>query len=172
MTNIENNQTVSPTNAPVKVEAPKAKRILEPKQPKVAEETLQPIGEGEKATRATQINGDVATDTYSFRLVDKGPRYNRTTEFDFSGCTKEDLLNLALQSVRIDWQSQIRGAGATALLKSHFVKCNVKLDILQKQREAADPMVAAVRRLMTILNCTNDEAVAIITKEQAKRTGK
>lgn len=170
MTNIENNQTVSAPITNAKVETPKkAPRVLPDKsQPKV-EEMLQPIGEGEKATRATDIVGKIATDTFSFRLVDKGPRYNRTTKFDFSGCTEEDLLNLALQSVRIDWQAQIRSAGADALKRDKFNTCDVKLDVINKSRDPGDPMVAAARRLITVLGCTHDEAVAIIQREQAKR---
>lgn len=169
MSIIENNQTVSPAATQSKVEQKKG-RVLEAKQPKVVAPALQPVGADEKVTRSTTfIQPKVVMDTFSFRLVEKGPRYVKSVEFDFSDCTDEDMINLALQSVRIDLQAQLRALKEGALNPELFKKCNVKLDIINKSRDAIDPNVAAARRLMTALGCTYDDAIAIVERELAKR---
>lgn len=174
MTLIENRDATQPQVEPNRGEAtekPKAKqsRVLQPKvEPKAQ---LQPIGDDDTATRKTEfVQPKVVDDTFTFRLVEKGPRYTKTVRFDFTQCTDEEILNLALKSARIDLQSKLRAMKDQALNPDVLKTCNVKLDLLESTRDPVDPMVAAARRLMAALGCTIEEANAIVERERAKRT--
>lgn len=176
MTLVENNQTAQP-QVETKSEQPqvakpntkKPGRVLQPKSDEVA--LLQPLAEGETMNRSTEyVKPKVARDTFAFRLVDKGPRYVKTVDFDFNGCSEEEILNLALKSARIDLQSKLRALGEKSRNPELYKTCNVKLDLLTTgTREPVDPQVAAVRRLMTALDCSEAEAQAIVDRELAKR---
>lgn len=175
MTLIENRDATQPQVEPNRGEAtekPKAKqsRVL---QPKAAEKpaTLVALGDDDTATRKTEfVQPKVVDDTFTFRLVEKGPRYTKTVRFDFTQCTDEEILTLALKSARIDLQSKLRAMKDQALNPDVLKTCNVKLDLLESTRDPVDPMVAAARRLMAALGCTIEEANAIVERERAKRT--
>lgn len=177
MTLVENQTQVQPqveqTTKQPKAEKPAAKpaakRVLEAKAAEPAK--LAPLGEDDVASKSTEFLGNQKVrDTFSFAFTKGGPRYVKTVEFDFADCTPEELLNLALKSARIDWQSKLRAAGEKALELTAFVKCNVKLDILSAERAIADPKVRAVRGLMAELDISEAEATAII--EAARRNKK
>ena len=168
MTIVDNNQTQPQVETrqeqPQVAKAAKkpAPRVL---QPKVSEANLlQPLAEGETMNRATEyVKPKVARDTFAFRLVDKGPRYVKTVDFDFNGCSEEEILNLALKSARIDLQSKLRALGEKSRNPELYKTCNVKLDLLTTgTRAPVDPQVAAVHRLMAHLECTEEEALAVV----------
>lgn len=165
-------QKPAATPAQSKAEKPakaQPKRVLEAKveaQPK-----LQPLGEDDVASKSTEFLGNQKVrDTFSFAFSKGGPRYVKTVDFDFSDCTPEELLNLALKSARIDWQAKLRAAGEKSLDVQAFTKCNVKLDILSAERAVVDPKVRAVRGLMAELEINEAEAIAIL--EAARRNKK
>jgi hypothetical protein len=159
---------VAETQQPVANVAKKQGRVLQPKAE--TPPALQPLGPDDRATRSTTfVKPKVVRDTFTFRFVDKGPRFQREVEFDFSDCSDEEIVTMALQSARIDLQSKLRALGEKNVNATTFAKCNVKLDLLEKSREAVDPKIAAVRRLMVALPCSFDEALAIVEKEMAKR---
>lgn len=171
MTLTENRDDTQPKVEQAQVEKP-AKRQPKVLQPKAeAKPTLQPLGDDDTATRKTEfVQPKVVDDTFTFRLVEKGPRYTKTVRFDFTQCTDEEILNLALKSARIDLQSKLRAMKDQALNPEVLKTCNVKLDLLESTRDPVDPMVAAARRLMAALGCTIEEANAIVERERAKRT--
>lgn len=175
MTLVENRATTQPASpaspsvetdkAQPKVE-PKAKKVLQPKQPQVA--ALQPVGDDEEVKRSTTITGKRAEDTFSFRLSAKGPRYQKTVTFDFSDCTPEDILNMALRSARIDLQKLIRDLGPKGLEEATYRQVNVKHDLLGRQRSTQDPKIAEVRGLMQDLGA--EEVLRILNEARAKKT--
>lgn len=175
MTLIENQAQTQPQVEPNQKQ-PKAEAAAK-RQPKVLQAKdepkarLQPLGEDEVASKSTEFLGNQKVrDTFSFAFSKGGPRYVKTVDFDFSDCTPEELLNLALKSARIDWQAKLRAAGEKALDLQAFTKCNVKLDILSAERAVVDPKVRAVRGLMAELDISEAEATAII--EAARRNKK
>lgn len=86
--------------------------------------------------------------------------------FDFSECSREEILGLALRECRIrvqrTWNTLAASDLATATRPGTFARVNVKADLINGQRRAADPMVKVVRDLAKALGVPEEEAQKII----------
>lgn len=184
MTLVENQNTTQPNVAQQQVETkaaaqPAAKattekgkgRVLQAKPAKV--QPIAAIADGEPAKRELTIDEGkkTATATYSFKLSENDTqRYQKTTVFDFSGCTTSELIELAVATVRITTQRNLRALGKGALDPSAFSHINVKRDIVDatQKRESVDDITKAVRALMAATNMSHEAALALVEGE-AKR---
>jgi hypothetical protein len=130
---------------------------------------LQPIADDAAATRSMVVDvaAKTVTTTFAFKLSEKDTkRYQKTTVFNFDGCSQEEILSLALPTVRIIIQRNLRALGEKALDAANYATVNVKRDIIdaQRQREVVDDKTRAVRALMTATNMSHEMALAIVEK--------
>lgn len=130
----------------------------------------QPLGADESAkTEMTVISDNIVKADYTFRLDGKSKdRYPITTEFDFSNCSRQELLELATASVRITTQAKLRAMGDGALNPNVYQKVDVKSDILDTTRREVDPIQSAIRALVRATGMTEEKARAMVEKELKK----
>lgn len=163
------------TDMPAKVETTKANkpRVLKPTNNDVAKQQLHVLGEDDVAKRDTVVDttNKRVTDTFAFKLnKDSKERYQKTTTFDFSEVTNEELYDLATATVRIIVQRNLRSLGQGALDPSAYATVNVKRDIIdaQPRRENIDPTTKAVRALMSATNMSHEECLKMIEDAQKR----
>jgi hypothetical protein len=160
MSNVEN-ATVAPKSneKPAKAATP---RVLQPKPNKSAQRV--PLAEDATATRTTTHNGSKSKIEYTFKLKDGDKdRYQVATTLDWTGVTEEQLKDLAIATIRIALQRNLRAMGLKALDQSVYAEVNVLKDIIETQREVADNVTKASRALQKL---TDAERKAIIAQLQ------
>lgn len=108
---------------------------------------------------------------YAVRRSDKSPRYEKETVFDFSGCSREDLMVLAMYGCKVKIQSNLRSLSEEEFLKStNYAKVDVFLEIVNAERRQTDPITNAIRALMKAAGIDEKTARAIV--EQAGNNNK
>lgn len=135
------------------------------KQPKVAAGNLRnPIAEGVPAKREFKhLDNQKLQSTFSFKLSDKSPdRYQVESVFDFSGCTQEEILELAAATVRIVVQSKLRAMGEGARNPNAYAKVDVKREVVETQRQAVDDYTKAVRQLGKLSDAEKQQLIAAL----------
>jgi hypothetical protein len=104
---------------------------------------LREIGAGETFNTATVIDAEnnLVTCRYSFRPHSGGKRYEKNTVFDFTGVSHEQMLGLAVSSIRIDAQAMLRNSEPADMLNPDtMANVNVLRDMLSVQRTSANPV--------------------------------
>jgi hypothetical protein len=141
---------------PVETKAKPQPKVLADKSAKpakvVAKNQRQPMAADAVANRDIKFEGDKkATIGYTFKLSDKDDaRYQVTTELDFSGVSKEQLMELAISSIRIMLQRNLRDMGLAALQQDVYTKVDVAKELLSKQRMSVDNFTKASRALQNL----------------------
>ena len=154
------------TATSAKVASPKTARILKdaPKPAVASPAKRTPIPEGEAAKREFTFpaTGKVGA-KFSFKLNDKATeRYQVESTFDFTGCTQEEILELAASSVRITIQGKLRAMGESALDPNAMRVVDVKRDVVETQRSVVDDTVKAIRALMKATGMSSEKCVELI----------
>jgi hypothetical protein len=170
MTNIENAQTAPASNQNAKPnnnQKAKAGKVLpdQSKQPKVANLRM-PIPEGESAKRDFKTDADAkkVVSTFSFKLSDKATeRYQVVSQFDFSTCSMEEILELAAATVRIVVQSKLRAMGEGARNPNVYTNVNVKAEVVDTQRQAVDDFTKASRALGKLSDAERQQILAALS---------
>lgn len=163
------------TNTPATVAKPStstkkaAPRVLQPVAD--AKPMLKPLSEDESASRNCEVDATNkrVVDTYAFKLnKDSKERYLKTTTFDFSGVSNEELYELATATVRIVTQRNLRTLNKGALDPSAYATVDVKKEIIdaQPRREQLDPTTKAVRALMAAANLPHEVALRMVEDAQ------
>lgn len=122
-------------------------RILEDE----SKRNIRPLGKDEKPISKTVVNEDGNTVEAWYSLgtnKDIGKPHQGYTVFDFSGCSKAELLDLASRSpliaVQRRWSTIARSSGTeTASKPGTFATVDVKKDIVNATRQSAPPMAKA-----------------------------
>ena len=120
---------------------------------------LQPMAADEQATLKTSIKADIATVTFSVKPNgEKGTaRYNLTQRFDFYAVLPEEMIELAVRSLRIDVQATWRKAKDKMDADVWQDRKWVVRAMLDQTRQKADPTTKVLR-----------EAVKMSKQERAK----
>lgn len=149
------------------------KRILADKSRKMElnNDLRQPLSDEESFPRSfvVDVNKQTVIAKYTFKLSkDDKHTYPMETTFDFSGCSHQELLELAATTIRIAAQARLRKMGNKALQRNIMRSMNVKADFIDASRQQADESVRAVRSLSRTLNIDESAARAIIERERSK----
>lgn len=129
---------------------------------------LRMIPDGEKfsSADAPTDNPNIWVSKYSFRRTQGGPRHEKTTTWDFSKCSREDLIRLTMYDLRVWAQGRLRDSGQAAVENSGlFATVDVKTDRIEAGRQPVDPTQRAIRALVAL---GMSEADAAKVAEQAK----
>jgi len=115
-------------------------------QLEIAMNKLQPMAADEQATLKTEAKSHLVTVTFSVKPNgEKGTaRYNLTQVFDFEGVKNEEVLILAVRSLRIDVQSTWRKAKDKMNADVWQDRKWSVRDMLDQTRQKADPVTKAV----------------------------
>lgn len=121
---------------------------------------LQPLGEDDKVERKTTVDGKVVHSPTTFKFSDKDTKtYYLDTSFDFSACTDEDILLMAMRTVRIRYQDKLRKAGPEKVLTGPQKRAvNVKTDIIDAVRQQGDEDSRLIGLLMKKKGMSREEA--------------
>lgn len=107
--------------------------------------------------------------TFSIRRSQNDPRYEKTILFDFGGLSDEQLLELALASVKIKVQAMIRQLDPAAMLNPDSLSAvDVLKDVVQAPTRTGDPQAAAIRSVMKATGVDEETARALVSDAQAK----
>lgn len=120
------------------------------RQPKGADDKPEPtvVLSDKKHVKApfTIKQNSKATESYIFN-----------TTFDFSGCTEEDILILAMRSARIVFQGQLRQNWQSALHNEHTM-VDVKSQIVDAERQQVDEHSRMIGLLARNLGISREDA--------------
>ncbi len=168
--NVENemSDTITIAQKP-ETQAQVAKPAKPTKQPKVATKvaTRQLKAEGLKKT--VEISGRKATATYTVAQTKGAPEYVFTTTFDFTGLTNDEILELALSSVRIAYQARLRNLSDAEFHNPETGKLiDVKRDIVNAQRQSVDDLTKAARALARVSGISEQDARKIVENHAKK----
>jgi hypothetical protein len=133
---------------------------------------IRKLSQDETGNTKLEVKGKTVVATFSVRKDKNSPdRYAVECILDFGGCDANDLMLLATPQCVIDMQRDLRAALksdlANTLKSGAFAKVDVKKDIIDAARKAADPEAQAVRALVKT-GITEDRARAIIAAERKK----
>lgn len=101
---------------------------------------------------------------YNVRKSQGGQKYTKVTEFDFSDCSMEDIMHLAMYDVRVKAQAKMRDMTEELMADPKtFAKCNVKNDLLNSTRIKMTEEEKFVRQAMK-LGITREMATELLHK--------
>lgn len=122
-------------------------------------QALRLIPEGENFSPGEVWEGDQCTATFAVRRVRNGPRYEKVVTFDFSGVTREQLLELSMYHVKVWTQRVLRATKQEDMLNPNTLSTVAVLqDIVHGVRRSGDPVGAAFRTLARQFGITEDKA--------------
>lgn len=135
---------------------------------------LHKIGDAEVFSPKDEfLPGKKVKSTFSFRRSKEAPRYQKVCIFDFSGVTEEQLIDLALYSVKVKTQSLLRNLSPEAALQPETLSTvSVLKDLIQGTKLPHDPIEGAVKSLMRALSVTEDVARAMFQDAKQKADGR
>ena len=114
--------------------------------PDMSKHNIVPLKDGEKAVSRTVVSADNRVDVWYSLGTNKdiNAPHQGYTVFDFSGCSREELLDLACHSpvigVQRRWATIARSSGIEAATKPGlFSRVDVKRDIIDASRKSAPP---------------------------------
>jgi len=116
------------------------------------------------------IGGRKIKSTFSFRRSKDAPRFRKECIFDFTGVSEEQLMDLALYSIKVKTQSLLRNLSPEVAIKSETLSTvSVLKDLIEGGTKVpADPIEGAVKSLMRALSITEDAARAVFQDAQRK----
>ena len=129
---------------------------------------LRVIGNGETFSSTTRYTGSWRVEAvFSIRRDAKSPRYEKKKLFDFSGVSEEQLHLLAMYGAKVKLQAILRALSPDVMLNAQTLSVvDVKRDLLDIEKPAADPTTAAIRSIQKATGL--DESAARAMLEQAK----
>lgn len=126
--------------------------------------TFTTLANGDKAVNALVIEGDIAKCTLTSKPENDSPiRYVQHWNFDFSDCSREELIKLATSTVKINLQSSWRkDQHYSDAEKWDNITINVKKDMIdaQKVRSTANP----TQKILTVAKTMSEEDKAALIK--------
>lgn len=127
--------------------------------------TRKPRAEGEELGKMQVLDENRVLAPFTLKENGKATeQYVFNTTFDFSACTREDLLVLAMRSARIVFQRQLREKWHNALHNEHTM-VDVKTQIVDAERSQADNNARLIGLLMREKGWTRERAVAFVEAE-------
>lgn len=143
---------------------------------------LKQIGENEEfSPKIEHLGKRTVRCVFSFRKNAQSPRYEKAVTFSFVDCTEQEIMELALATVRIKAQGMIRQLPPDQMLSVDALgEINVKRDMLEAPSKTSDPLSSAVRSMMKLGLSEEDARAAVETarvkasspQKQAKRAEK
>lgn len=136
---------------------------------------LQPMPAGEQATLLTGIEGEIAH--VQFTVKENGnkgtARYNLIWHFDFANVAAEEILRLAVRSLRIDGQAAWRSAKDRMNADVWQDKTWSVRDMLDQTRQKASPEASAEKAINRLSKAERDALFAkyryeLMVEEQVK----
>lgn len=122
---------------------------------------MKKLTKDEQATLSTKVDGDLATCTFTVKPdADSPERYNLTVPFDFKGVSREELIQLAVRPLRIDFQGRWR-ASKNKMDKSWEDRQSVR-NILDGMRTKADPMTRATRAIEKLSKAEREQLMKLL----------
>lgn len=131
---------------------------------------LRMIPGGEKFTSSDlqTENPNIWVSKFSVRRSKDGPRYEKTVEWDFTNCTREDLIRMAFYDLRVWVQGNLRNAGdAMVDNPSLWAKVDVKADRINAARQPVDPEMRFIRSAAA-MGISEAEARAILAARKSE----
>lgn len=106
--------------------------------------------EGGESSDMVYLGSKKVRNRFNWRPSSEGPKYTKESVFDFSGCTEEQVLFLAMYGATVKIQAQLRtAANSSPNLKVDpklFDEVNVLNDIILSTAKA-DPTAVAIHAL-------------------------
>ncbi len=140
-------------------------------KPSPNEGILQPLGADDKYEQRITITGDTVKAATSFKFQGAtgkdDPQYLIDTTYDFSGCSREELLQLAMRSARISFQALLRKGNKDAVLRKYYgpnKTIDVKSDIIDAERPQGDENARLIGGLARKLGISKDDAEKLLAK--------
>ena len=129
-----------------------------------SEQQLRLIPEGENFSPGESWAGDKCEAVFAIRRVRNGPRYEKKVTYDFSGVSREQLLELSMYNVKVWTQRVLRATKPEEMLDPKtLAEVDVLQDIVQGVRRSGDPVGAAFRTLARQFGITEDKAREIFS---------
>jgi hypothetical protein len=137
-------------------------------QSDVSDLTLRVIPEGENFSAVTRFLGDKkVTATYSFRPHAKGTRYEKTTLFDFSNVSEEQLYLLAMYGVKVTVQHILRNLSpAEMIAKKTMSTVDVLKGVIENSVQRGDPETVARRQLLKLSHAQRKALLAELSQDE------
>lgn len=135
----------------------------------VKQHQLREIGENEEfSPKVDHLAKRTLKCVFSFRKNAQSPRYEKAVTFSFADCTEQEILELALATVRIKVQGMIRQLPPEQMLSADALsEINVKRDMLDAPSKSADPLSSAVKSMMK-LGLSEEDARAAVEAARVK----
>jgi hypothetical protein len=134
------------------------------------------LAEGESVSTTTRVLDENRVETtFGFKLsANAKERYKKTCTFDFSKCTRDELLQLATSNVRITIQGRLRSMGDAALNSGIFANVDVKSEVVDATKQSVDDLTKAARSIARASggNITEAEALQMIKTKMAQKAAK
>lgn len=136
-----------------------------------------PGGEKFSASDTPTSDPNIWVSVFSFRRDRDAPKYEKRVTWDFSKCSREDLIKLSFYDLRVWVQAQLRNSGDGAIDNPQlFSRVDVVDDKINAARQPVDPEARASRavnalnaeqrfRLLTSMGVSEAEAKAIVARE-------
>ena len=104
---------------------------------------------------------------FSLRRDAKSQRFEKKATFDFEHVNEEELYLLAMYACKVKLQALLRNLSPEVMANAQtLASIDVKRDLLEADKVAADPVTAAVRSIQKATGL--DEAAAKALLDQAK----
>jgi len=132
-----------------------------------AEMSLRVIPDGENFSAVTRYLGDKkVTATFSFRPHAKGTRYEKTSLFDFSNVSEEQLYLLAMYGVKVTVQHILRNLSpAEMVAKKTLSTVDVLKDVIENSVQRGDPETVARKQLLRLSPAQRKALLAELSQE-------
>jgi hypothetical protein len=121
-------------------------------------------------TAMTVVSKRKVEATYKWRPFENGPVASKTSVFDFTNCTEEQIMLLAMYGAKVKIQAALRDLANAdpnrQIPTDTFKTVDVLNDVINTSRKAVDPKaraIAALRRLGV-----DAETITSITKKLSK----
>lgn len=131
--------------------------------------TLRQIGTDERFSATTSVSGPrMVTAVYAIRKHENAPRYEKSTVFDFSNVSEEELLLLAMYGVKVTVQGALRSLAEREFLNpATYAKVDVKRDIVDAVSPKRNTKESALRLLVSQGVMTEAQAAEFLANAPA-----
>jgi hypothetical protein len=135
---------------------------------------IRKLGKEDAASTKLTIAGKKVTATYTCRKDKDSPdRYAVESTLDFSNCSQDEILEMASRTVVIDLQRQWRTLAksnlANATKPGTFGTIDVKRDVVEATRKAADPTTKVVSVLDKMSDAEREALLARYAQTARKK---
>lgn len=137
--------------------------------------TIRILKSTDQFSPSVKVTGKKVDATWSVKKDknEKSPRFAIATQFDFSACSNEEIISLAMKAVVIEvqrqWRDMANTKGSQVTTVNPFKTVNVKTAIIDATRRTASPM-AKVSSLLNKLSPAERKAlIASLAPAQAPK---